>query len=138
MSEDFWINGIRAVGVFHLITVALAYVTPIPAGWDDNLAKLPLVHRRFAIAQNTFIGLAMIFAGVVSLLFAPDLASGTTPARIICAAISLWWASRLVVLPWLGVWSELRTPLLRGGFVLLHLECAIFAAAFGWLALRGG
>ncbi len=44
----------------------------------------------------------------------------------------------LVVLPWLRVWPELRTPLLRAGFVFLHAECAIFAAAYGWLAARGG
>ena len=40
------------------------------------------------------------------------------------------------VLHWLRVWPELRTPLLRGGFVLLHAQCAIFATAYGWLALR--
>jgi hypothetical protein len=40
-------------------------------------------------------------------------------------------------LPWLRVWPELRTPLLRAGFVWLHVQCAVFALAYGWLALRG-
>ena len=101
-----------------------------------NLAALPEVHRRFAVAQNVFIGATMIFAGIVSLCFAPVLVAGTTAARVICAATALWWAGRLVVLPWLRVWPELRTPLLRVGFVLLHLQCATFAFAYGWLALR--
>jgi hypothetical protein len=136
MDDAFLISGVRAAGVFHLITVAMAHFTPIPAGWDDNLTKLPEVHRRFAVAQNVFIGGVMIFGGVVCLRFAPDVISGTTTARIICAAISLWWGARLLVLPWLRVGPELRGAMMRMGFVLLHAECAAFAVLFGWLALR--
>lgn len=136
MDDTFWIWGVRAAGAGHLITVALAHFTPIPPGWDTNLAGLPEVHRRFAVAQNVFIGLMMVFAGVVSLLFAPELVSGSTGGRIVCAAIGLWWGGRLVVLPWLRVWPQLKGGLLRAGFVVLHAECAIFAAAYGWLALR--
>lgn len=137
MDESLLINGVRAAGVFHLITVALAHFTPIPPNWDENLARLPAVHRRFAIAQNVFIGATMVFAGLVSLAFAPELVAGTTASRIVCAAIALWWGGRLLVLPWLRVWQELTSPLLRCGFVLLHLECATFLVVYGWLALRG-
>lgn len=136
MSDVFWIWGVRVAGGFHLLTVALAHLTPIPAGWVENLRKLPDVHRRFAIAQNVFIGGVMIFAGIVSLLFAPELVSGATSARIVCAGIALWWGARLIVLPWLRVGPELRTPMLRIGFILLHAQCAAFALAYGWLALR--
>src|SRR5262245_16299641 len=124
MSEDAWIWGVRLAGGFHFVTVALAYFTPIPANWDDNLARLPEVHRRFAIAQNTFIGITMLVAGLVSLLLAPELVTGVLLARVICGVIALWWAGRLVVLPWLRVGPELKTPLLRIGFGLLHLQCA--------------
>ena len=136
MSDEWWVLGVRVAGAFHLVTVALAHFTPIPPRWDENLALLPDVHRRFAIAQNVFIGATMVFAGLVSLVFADDLVAGSTTARIICAAIALWWGGRLVVLPWLRVWPELRPRLLRIGFVILHAECAIFAAAYGWLAVR--
>lgn len=136
MSDEFWINGVRVAGAFHLVTVALAHFTPVPPNWDENLARLPEVHRRFAVAQNVFIGATMVFAGLVSLVFARELVDGTTTARIICAAIALWWGGRLAVLPWLRVWPELRTNLLRAGFVFLHAECAIFALAYGWLACR--
>jgi hypothetical protein len=78
----------------------------------------------------------MLVAGLVSLVFAPELVAGTTSGRIICAAIALWWGGRLIVLPWLRVWPELRSPLLRAGFVFLHAECAILAVAYGWLAFR--
>lgn len=136
MSDEAWILGVRAAGAFHLLTVALAHATPIPADWDRNLERLPDVHRRFAVAQNIFIGATMAFAGLVSLGWAPELVAGASTARLLCAGIALWWGGRLVVLPWLRVRPELRTPLLRLGFVLLHAECAVFALAYGWLALR--
>ena len=136
MDESFWISGVRIAGAFHLLTVALAHFTPIPPDWDQNLAALPDNHRRFAIAQNVFIGGVMVFAGLVSLMFAPTLVAGTVAARIITAGIALWWLARLVVLPWLRVWPHLRTPRLRAGFVLLHAECATFALVYGWLAVR--
>lgn len=136
MNAEPWVWAVRAAGGFHLITVALAHFTPIPAGWDENLARLPEVHRRFALAQNVFIGAVMVFAGVVSLLFARELVAGSAAARIICTGIALWWGARLVVLPWLRAGNELRTTALRVGFVLLPAECALFAAGYGWLALR--
>ncbi len=137
MSDEFWILGLRAAGAMHFVTVALAHFTPIPANWDSNIAQLPDVHRRFAIAQNIFIGATMVFAGAVSLFFAPELASGTTLPRLMCAGFAIWWGGRLVVLLWLRVWPELRSAFLRVGFVFLHAQCAIFAAAYAWLAIRG-
>jgi hypothetical protein len=136
MTDQTWILGLRAAGVVHLLTVAFASFTPIPANWDENLARLTAVHRRFAIAQNLSVGGVTLLAGIVSLAFAPDLVSGARLARVICAAIALWWGGRLVVLPWLRVWPELQTPFLRLGFALVHVTCAAFAAGYGWLALR--
>src|SRR4030095_11190425 len=110
----------------------VAHCTPIPFGWDENLARLPEVHRRFAVAQNVFIGGVMVFAGLASLIGARDLVSGSVSAPIICIGIALWWGARLAVLPWLKAGPELRTTRLRVGFVFLHAECAAFALLYGW------
>lgn len=136
MSPDPWVWGIRAAGAFHLVTVALAVRTPVPADWDANLARLPGLHRRFALAQNAAIGAVMVGFGLVCLGFAPDLAGGAPLARLWCGAIALWWGARLALLPWLGVGPALTTRRLRAGFRLLQAQCAIYALAFGWLALR--
>ena len=118
------------------MTLIVACFTPIPAGWDGNLSRLPDVHRRFAVAQNFAIGATIAFCGLVCLCFAPELVAGATMARVLCAGIALWWGGRLVILPWLRVWPEIRSLFLRVGFVFLCAECAIYAVAFGWLALR--
>lgn len=136
MDHSLWLWGVRAAGVCHFVTLVLACFTPIPPHWEKNLAMLPEVHRRFAVAQNVFIGAVIAFCGLVSLFFAPELIAGTTAGRILCAGIALWWGGRLVVLPWLGAHRHLATRRLRIGFAALLAECAIFAAGFGWLTVR--
>lgn len=136
MSEETWILAVRLAGGFHFVTLVMAHFTPIPPNWDENLADLPETHRRFAIAQNVFIGGVIAFCGIACLAFAPELVSGTLLARLGCAGIALWWGGRLLVLPWLKVLPHLASPGLKLGFVLLLAECAAYALAFGWLAVR--
>jgi hypothetical protein len=137
MAPDLqtWVLFLRTAGILHLMTLGFACITPIPPDWEANLAKLPEVHRRFAQAQNIFIGAVIAASGMVSFIYAPLLAERTTLARVICLGIALWWGGRLFVLPWLKAHRHLRTPALRIGFVLLLAECAIFAAGYGYLAL---
>ena len=136
MSDDLWLPGLRAAGVLHFVTFALAWATPIPRDWDSGLAALSPAHRRFAIAQNAAIGAVLLFFGYVSLFHAPVLVAGSEGGRLLAAGAALWWGGRLIVLPWLRVGGELATPLLRFGFALLCAQCAIYAAAYGWLAAR--
>jgi hypothetical protein len=135
MHEGLWILSVRAAGVFHFVTLAMALRTPIPPNWEENLARLPEVHRRFAVAQNFFIGATIAFCGAVSVFFAPELVAGSTTARILCAGIALWWGRRLAVLQWIRVWSHLGSAWWRFGFVLLQLECAVYAFAYSWLSV---
>jgi hypothetical protein len=136
MSESTWILGVRLAGFFHFVTLILACFTPIPPDWDANLAGLPLIHRRFAIAQNVSIGAMIAVLGLFSLGFAPELVGGTPLARAVCGATALFWGGRLCVLPWLGVRPTLTTPALKLGYLLLLVECSLYAVAYGWLAFR--
>ena len=137
MSDALWLAGVQAAGLFHFVTLVIAWRTPIPPDWEENLARLPEIHRRFAIAQNAAIGAVIVVFGLICLLAAPALVRGDTMARCWSAAIALWWGGRLIVLPWLGIAPTLTTPWLRWGFRALQLQCAIYSLAFAWLALRG-
>ena len=110
MNHSLWILAVRAAGLFHFVTLVMACFTPIPPDWDKNLAGLPEVHRRFAVAQNFFIGAVIAFCGVVCVIFAPMLVAGSVAARIMCIGIALWWGGRVVVLQWLRVWPHLTGP----------------------------
>ena len=136
MSDSLWVLGVRLAGGFHFVTLSLACFTPIPPDWDRNLAKLPPIHRRFAVAQNFSIGATIAVLGLFSLCFAGELISGAPLARALCGATALFWGGRAGVLPWLGVRPTLTTPFLRLGYRLLITECVTFATAYAWLALR--
>ncbi len=136
MSDSLLILGVRLAGALHFVTLALACFTPIPPDWERNLASLPPIHRRFALAQNVSIGATIAVLGLLSLFLAPHLVSGTPLARAVCASTALFWGGRLCVLPWLGVRSVLTTPWLKIGYRLLLAECAIYAGAYLYLALR--
>jgi hypothetical protein len=136
MTDSLLIPGVRLAGVFHFVTLVLACFTPIPPDWEKNLAALPLIHRRFAIAQNISIGATIAVLGLLSLGFAPDLVAGSPLARAVCGITALFWGGRLAVLPWLGVGPALSTPLLRAGYRVLLAECSAYALAYAYLALR--
>ncbi|HEY8995301.1 MAG TPA: hypothetical protein VIM71_11605 [Lacunisphaera sp.] len=136
MPDSLLILGVRLAGVFHFVTLVLACFTPIPPDWEKNLAALPQIHRRFAVAQNASIGVMIAVLGLFSLLFAADLVAGTPLARAVCAVTALFWGGRLAVLPWLGVGPALTTPSLKIGYGLLMVECSIYAAAYLYLAVR--
>jgi len=136
MSDSLWILCVRLAGSIHFVTLVLASLTPIPPDWEANLAKLPPIHRRFSIAQNFSIGATIAALGLFSLIFAPELVGGTPLARALCGATSLFWGGRALVLPWLGVRPTLTTPRLRLGYTLLLIECTLYAAGYGWLAVR--
>jgi hypothetical protein len=136
MSDSWLILGVRLAGGLHFLTLALACFTPIPPDWEKNLTALPPLHRRFAIAQNFSIGATMVVLGLFSLFYAPDLVQGGSLARAVCGATALFWGGRLCVLPWIGARSALTTPWLKFGYAALQLECAVYAIAYAYLALR--
>jgi hypothetical protein len=136
MSDSLLILGMRLAGALHFATLVLACFTPIPPDWEKNLAALPPIHRRFAIAQNVSIGVTIAVLGLLSLGFAPVLVAGSPLARAVCGVTALFWGGRLAVLPWLGVEPALTTAWLRWGYRLLLAECASYALAYGYLALR--
>lgn len=136
MSDSLLILGVRLAGGLHFVTLVLACFTPIPPDWEKNLASLPSIHRRFAVAQNVSIGAMIAVLGLFSLFFAPDLVGGAPLGRAVCATTTLFWGGRLCVLPWLGVRPALTTMLLKLGYAALIAECAIYAVAYGWLAVR--
>jgi hypothetical protein len=136
MSDTALILAVRAAGAFHLVTLVAACFTPIPANWNENLARLPESHRRFAVAQNFSIGATIAFCGIICLFFAPTLIDGSVGSRIVGSGIALLWGGRVIVLQWLSVWQQLSGGFWKTGFVLLQLECVAYALGFGWLALR--
>lgn len=136
MNDDVWTWLVRVAGVLHVVALAAGWYAPIPPDWDKHLAALPPINRRFAIAQNAFVGAVQAAAGIISLCFAATLTGGETGGRIICACIALWWTARLVVLRRLEIGEHLSTWWMRSGFAALQVGCVACGLGYGWLAVR--
>lgn len=107
MPNSLWILGVCLTGALHFVTLTAVCLTPIPPDWDRNLANIPPIHHRFALAQNFSIG------------------------ATIGALTAFFWAGRAVILPWLGGCIILSSPALSLGFTLLIAECVIYASYCG-------
>lgn len=84
-------------GVLHLGILIASALTPGVLEWKSELAKLRPLSRQLVWVHGTFIVLTIIAFGVISLVAAGDLASGTTLARAFSAFVALFWLARLVV-----------------------------------------
>ncbi|MCU0793242.1 MAG: hypothetical protein MUE42_10450 [Opitutaceae bacterium] len=135
MSEELWLTALRVAGALHFATLAASWFAPVPRDWDGGLARLSPLHRRLALAQNAAAGAVSLFFGYASLAHAPAFLTGGEAGRLLAAGAALWWAGRLAALAWLRAWDEAGGRWMRAGLALLHAQCAVFAAGYGWLAL---
>jgi len=88
---------IRIGGVLHLGILIASALVPGALEWKRELEKLRPLSRQLVWVHGVFIALTIMGFGVISLIAAPDLASGTTLARAFCAFVALFWLARLGV-----------------------------------------
>lgn len=128
---------LKAVGVLILALVCLNFALPRHFGWKQELAKLSLLTRQIFIVHCLFIVITCTMFGVLALVYTPTLLQPTPLARLVLAALTIFWTVRLFVQ--LFVYD---TSLWRGdpGRTVLHmvftLTWAYFAATFGWAFYR--
>src|SRR6476620_8793477 len=84
-------------GILHFgILIASALVPQVP-DWKAALRQLDGLTRQLVWVHGAFIVLVIIGFGLISILFAHELASGTPLARGVCCFIALFWIARLAV-----------------------------------------
>ena len=86
---------IRIGGVLHLGILIASALVPGALEWKRELEKLRPLSRQLVWVHGVFIVLTIIGFGVISLIAAPDLASGTRLARAFCAFVAIFWLARL-------------------------------------------
>lgn len=100
-------------GILHFGILLASAMVPRVLDWKGSLKKLDGLTRQLVWVHGAFIVLVIVGFGLLSILFAGDLAAGTPLARAVCLFIALFWAARLAV-QWL-VFDA--TPYLRTGFL---------------------
>jgi hypothetical protein len=123
-------------GALHFAILIASALVPQVLDWQKSLASLDKFLRQLIWVHGIFIVLVIIGFGVLSLLNAEAMASGTTLARSICGFISLFWLARLGIQCFVfdatpvihGVW-------LKAGYHALTAVFTYMAVVYGLAAL---
>ena len=104
-------------GILHFGILLASAMVPKVLDWKGSLEKLDGLFRQLVWVHGAFIVLVIIGFGLLSIVLAGDLASGTPLARGTCLFISLFWAARLIVQFFVfDAKPYLKTTLLKAGY----------------------
>ncbi|HIA18861.1 MAG TPA: hypothetical protein EYN03_08580 [Planctomycetes bacterium] len=84
-------------GLLHFGILLASALVPKVLDWKESLDNLDNLCRQLVWVHGLFIVLVIIGFGLISVLLANELVSGTRLSRGICLFISVFWGARLVV-----------------------------------------
>ena len=118
-------------GVLHFGILLASALTPRVLDWQTALGKLDRLSRQLVWVHGAFIVLVIVAFGVLSVVFAAEIASGSPLARGMSAFIAVFWGARLAVQFFVfDAQPMLTTALLRIGYHTLTFVFAYLAIIF--------
>lgn len=126
---------ILLAGAGQLCVLVASVLVPLRLKWQEEFKVLPRLHRQMYWVYGGYVVLSIIAFGVISLLNADALASGSRLARSVCAYIAIFWAIRLSLQTVLEVKEHLTTWWLKAGYHLLTVLFVCFTVVYGAAAV---
>ena len=124
-------SALRGAAIVQLIVAALNLCLVRFMGWQDDLAKLPLLPREVFHVHSWFISLTLGIFAALTWRFAGEMAGGASPiAHWLCGAIGIFWSFRAVL-----QWSYYSHEHWRGRLTLLALHWLLFLSYGGFAAV---
>lgn len=129
---------VRVAGALHFAILLASAMVPQVLDWKQELRRLQPLTRQLVWVHGSFIVGIIIGFGVLSLVFADEMASGQPLARGLCAFIALFWGIRLVLQFTVFDASEhLSNPLLRIGYHGLTVVFVLLTVIYSVAAVQG-
>ena len=123
-------------GVLHLGTLLGSAQVPRELKFSEELPKVSPLLRHWILVAGGYIVLNILAYGVLSLVFAKDLASGQPLPRGVCAFIAVFWGIRLLIQCFVfDAKPYLRNRFLRVGYHGLTIVFAWHTLVYGFAAL---
>ena len=126
---------IQGAGIGQLSVLIASALVPFQLRWQETLGSLPRLHRQMYWVYGGYVVLAIVAFGVGSLVYAPDLASGTRLARGCCAYMAVFWGIRVVLQGRFDAKPYLTTWWLHVGYHMLTVLFVGFTALYAIAAL---
>ena len=123
-------------GFAQLGILIASSLVPVRLQWKTSLSGLPRLHRQLYWIYGGYVVLAIVANGLICILNADELATGSRLARCVCGYLAIFWGVRVSLQPFLDVREHLTRWWLRAGYHTLTLLFASFTAIFAYAALR--
>jgi hypothetical protein len=125
-------------GLLHFGILVASALVPKVLDWKASLEKLDGLSRQLIWVHGAFIVLVIVGFGLLSVLYADELAAGTPLARAVCAFIAVFWGTRLLVQLFVfDAKAYLTTAFLKAGYRGLTVVFLYHAVVFGLGAALG-
>lgn len=123
-------------GVIHLGTLLGSAQVPKELKFREELLRVSPLLRHWILVAGGYVVLDLVAFGMLSLLFAKELASGHPLARGLCGFICVFWGIRLIIQLFLfDAKPYLRNWFLTIGYHALTLVFAWHVAVYGYAAI---
>lgn len=128
---------LRVAGVMHLGLLSAGLLMPKIVNMRVHLGGLPAFIRRLFWVYYSFIGLCLVSFGVLTIVFAQALSSGSTLARPLCTFFAVFWTVRLLVAMFVfDMRPYLTTTARRVGYHALNVVFAYLPLVYAFAAIR--
>ncbi|MBX9789381.1 MAG: hypothetical protein K2Y37_10740 [Pirellulales bacterium] len=127
----FWI------GCGQLCVLVASALVPVRLDWRRELAGLPKLVRQLFWIYGGYVVLSIVSLGLICIVNAEALASGSLLARSFCMYGAAFWGIRLVLQPFLASRPFLTIWWLHAGYHVLTALFASFLLVYLWGAMRG-
>ena len=124
------------VGIGQLCVLVASTLVPLQLNWKRSLADLPVLIRQLFWVYGGYIVLSIVSLGLLCLLNAQELATGTPLGRGFCAYAAVFWGIRLLLQSVLSAKPFLTTWWLCAGYHLLTVLFTCFTLVLGWAAVH--
>ena len=123
-------------GALHFTLLLPGALLPRVLNWRAELRNLCDLTRHVIWVHGAFVVIVIVGFGLLTILNARALTSGTVLARSLCALIALFWLARLgIQLFVFDARPYLRNWFLKAGYHGLTAVFSYFAAVYAWAAL---
>jgi hypothetical protein len=136
MTAEVLSDLILVAGIGQLCILIASALVPFRLNWRDELRSLSRLHRQMYWVYGGYIVLSIIAFGLISMVNAQELASGTRLARAFCLYVAVFWGIRLSLQPVFDVKAHLTTWWLRMGYHLLTVLFLCLTVLYTWAALH--
>ena len=123
-------------GAMHFTLLLPGALLPRVLNWRAELRNVCDLTRHVVWVHGAFVVIVIVGFGLLTVLNARALTSGTVLARSLCALIALFWLARLGIQLFLfDARPYLRNWFLKAGHHGLTLVFVYFAVVYAWAAV---